>query len=165
MPLTCPPANADTFDPRWLAGRDLIYLDLHGMPGQPYWLGDDGIVALTAEQIHGASLGNAVVFAINCYLADDDSPMLDALLGAGARYVIGGSGPNLGGQETLQGASLLGFYLRTGLAAGFDPLTALSAAKSALRVHNAVLQAISAPATRRANADALEFRAFYRRRP
>lgn len=154
-PVTCPPTSEASVLDLWDGPYDFIYLDLHGRPGDTQWYGDERIVALTAEQVRGLDLQGAVVFAVNCYLGDDDSPMLEALLDAGAAYVVGGSGENYGGARRLMGAAALGMYFRSALR-GFDPLRALTLAKTVLRwgVHWP-----GSPQSR-AVADALDFRLF-----
>lgn len=167
-PLTCPPVCAAGFNPCWLAGDgerpwDLIYLDLHGQPGDTAWYGDEQIVALTEAQVRETDLGGAIVFAVNCYLADDDSPMMDALLDAGARYVIGGAGPNYGGKRAAIGAPLLGLRFRQFYNLFHDPMEALWLAKRSVGIQGRVSNAIGHKASGQADADAVEFRAFYRR--
>jgi len=154
-PITCPPISAASVLGLWDGPYDFIYLDLHGRPGDTQWYGDDRIVALTAEQVRGLDLNGTIVFAVNCYLGDDDSPMLDALLDAGAAYVIGGGGENFGGTRSLMGAAALGMYFRSALR-GLDPLRALALAKTALK------WGLHWPGGRHAEvvADALDFRAF-----
>jgi len=138
-PITCPPVTADTFQPLWLVGRQFIYFDLHGEAGQPYWAGDNGLFALTAETIRQADLGGATVFAANCHLTDTDHPMLDALLAANAGAVIGGTGVNYSGKGTTFGASLLGMWVRRMLSLGCSPDEALRLAKR--RIQAALLSA------------------------
>lgn len=155
-PLLSPPTSALNFDVAGLENKDLLYFDLHGQPDSPMWWGDEQTEALTAMQIRDANLGKAIVFAVNCYLADEGSPMLDALLDAGARFVIGGDGQNWAGKETILGASLLGLWFRRWLALGIPPLTALAWSKrnvrvSAVRKHKRLVVK-----------DALAFRAYYR---
>lgn len=162
-PLTCPPASAEYFEPSWLERRDFIYLDLHGQPGQAYWLGDEGIVALTAKQVSQARLGGAIVFATNCYLADEDSPMMDALLEAGARYVIGGQGQNWAGARIMYGAALLGWRFRQLLDLECNPLRALAIAKRWVRLGLAANRILSRESLAQAAEDALNFRVYYRR--
>lgn len=168
-PLTCPPVCAGEFEPQWLAGGEngepweLIYLDLHGKPGDRAWYGDDWAIALTERQVCSVDLGGAVVFAVNCYLADDDSPMMDALLDAGARYVIGGAGLNYGGVHTQIGASRLGQRFRQFWEMGADPLRALYLAKLAVRAQGKLGNAIGRTRIEEADADTLKFRAFYRK--
>lgn len=168
-PLTCPPVDAGEFDPQRLEGPepgtpwDLIYLDLHGQSGDTAWYGDDWLPALTEEQVRSVDLGGAVVFAINCYLADDDSPMMDALLDAGAQYVIGGPGLNYGGVSSMIGASMMGSLFRRFYGLYKDPLKALGLAKVAIRAHGAMSNALGSPRIEEADEDTLEFRAFYRK--
>lgn len=162
-PVTCPPASVEDFEPGWLENRDLLYFDLHGAPGEGFWCGDGGIVALTAAQIAQVPLNNTIVFAANCYLADEDSPMMDALLEAGARYVIGGDGMNWAGQRRLYGASLLGLAIRQMMAAGIDPLTALTIGKKRLMLQLAGSKLLQRQDLAEAARDTLAFRAYYRR--
>lgn len=164
QPHTCPPTTSATFDPRWLEGRDLLYFDLHGEPGEALWRGDDGVIALTATQILEADLGRSIVFAANCHLADEDSPMLEALLDAGARYVIGGDGKNWGGQRALFGATLLGYAFRQAMAMGVEPLQALTWAKRRVKLDLTVEKYLRRrPQQQLAAEDTLAFRAYYRR--
>lgn len=162
-PLTCPPASAEVFEPSWLEERDLLYFDLHGQPGKPTWYGDEGIVALRAAQITLCSLDGAIVFATNCYLADEESPMMDALLEAGARYVIGGQGPNWAGERSLYGAALLGWRFRQLLERGIDPLRAMALAKKWIGL-GMIAHRLLGRATRvQTDKDTLAFRIYYRR--
>jgi len=168
--VTCPPASSDMFNLLWLTGRQLLYFDLHGSPGAGFWHGDDGIIALTAEQVRSVDLGGAVVFATTCYLADQDSPMLDALLDAGASYVIGGDGQNWAGvSRRLYGASLLGFWFRRLFMMGVPPLKALAVAKRAIRWQlrlgrhlEAAARGMGTKARIEAAKDTLNFRAYYK---
>ena len=156
IPLTSPPSTVYNFDLALLENNDLLWFDLHGLPGQSCWLGDDRTLAMTATELRKADLRGTIVFALNCYLADEDSPMLDALLDAGARYVIGGDGQNWAGPRTLWGASLLGLWFRWLLAWGVPPLKALAWAKRRVRL------SMLKRGKRLAAKDTLEFRAYYR---
>jgi hypothetical protein len=127
-PLASPPLTAADFDPALLAGHDFIYLDLHGGPDDPHWYGDAG-PAVTAEQLRQAQLGGAVVFATNCDLGDAVSPMLDALLAAGASCVIAGAGTNYAGTTQATDAAALGQNFRAQLELGLHPVAALERAK------------------------------------
>lgn len=111
-PLTSPPLTADGFDPAWLAGYDLLYLALHGNPGEFCLYGDNYEVALRAEQVRQARLGGAGVFAASCFMGDAASPMRAAFLAAGAAWVLAGAGPNFSGYTTPAGAALLGLWVR-----------------------------------------------------
>lgn len=163
-PLTCPPASAEDFEPALLENRDFLYFDLHGAPGEPFWYGDDGIVALMADQIVQVPLNGAIVFAINCYLADEDSPMMDALLNAGALYVIGGNGKNWGSKRRLYNASLLGWWVRRMMELGVHPLGALTIAKRRLQLELAAHRVMQAKDLEEAARDTLNFRAYHRRK-
>ena len=156
-PITCPPARADTFNPDQLEGYDLLYFDLHGMPGDPRMYGDEHIVALRADQILEADLKDVIVFASTCYLAEEDSPVMDAFLDAGAVYVIGGDGKNWSPLKSASsGAALLGKNFRAILNLGFEPLWALSLAKQVVR--------LKLRGSRSVKRDTLAFRAYYRDR-
>ena len=161
-PLTSPPLVAAMFEPHWLEVHDLLYFDLHGGPGDPHWYGDDGTVALTTSEISRADLGGAVVFASNCHLADEGSPTLDALLAAGARYVIGGDGRNWGSERALYGAHLLGLWIRRLLAREADPLWALTIAKRRLGLQLTTERLLKRKDHEHAARDTLGFRAYHR---
>jgi hypothetical protein len=121
-----------TFDPGLLAGRDLVWLKLHGIEGQRYWYGDDYTTALSAAQLAQADLEGAVVFVSNCWLADhfgEPGPMLRALAQANPRAIIGGSGYNYALPDRLGGTDLLGLYVRVFLQVGFAAFNALRFAK------------------------------------
>lgn len=162
-PRLSPPTSMASFDLAWLEGRDLLYFDLHGQPGAEYWLGDHGIIALTAKQVRSVDLGGAVVFAVNCHLADEDSPMLDALLDAGARYVIGGDGRNWAGTRGVYGASEVGMWMRRMMVVGYNPLRALALAKRIVRAKMPVDEYLGHKGRVFAADDALGFRAYERK--
>lgn len=123
-PLVAPP---DTLD---LAARpDLLYLALHGRPGDPVLYGDFDWPALHAGAIQGDWRG-VVVFAATCYLPD--TPFLAAFTQAGA-VVIAGRGENYTPVHQLAGASLLGLWVRRALAWGARPDLALALAKWRVR--------------------------------
>ena len=131
-PALCPPITQESFRGGWLEYRDLIVFKLHGRHGEPYWMGDRGEIALLARNLEDVHLDGAVVFAENCWLPE--SPMLEALLDAGASAVVGGSGVNYGGTATMAGADLLGLYFRWALEHGGRPEGALLFAKLRLRL-------------------------------
>jgi hypothetical protein len=168
-PLTSPPVKAETFDPQWLVGHDLLFIDLHGEPGDAAWYGDYRIPALTATQVRSVDLRGTGVFATSCYLGDADSPMLDALLDAGAAYVIGGDSRNYAGETLMLGASLLGHHFRSWLSLGAGPRKALSLAKQMLkaRMGLSIVRRKAQKGQRRhddvADLDTLEFRMFVRK--
>lgn len=146
--VTTPPVSLNEFRPGWLEYRDLIMLKLHGWPGDPIMWGDDCVVALSVGMLHQVNLGGAIVFAANCHLPE--SPVLQALLDAGASCVIGGQGTNYGGVEQMTGADLLGAYFRRALEAGAEPGRALRIAKATML--------LSWPSL--ANSDARQFELF-----
>ncbi len=134
-PLLSPPVTMDTFNPTWLEGYNLVYVKLHGLPNQPFWYGaistEISCTALSADQVRQANLTDTIVFVANCYLPE--SPMLQALLDAGAKAVIGGPGQNYGRPHSVDGADLLGLFFRYFLTWGLPTSTALRAAKLRLR--------------------------------
>lgn len=162
-PVTCPPWDAATFDIAQLEGHDLLYFDFHGLPGAAYFFEEiergsmgmaERVKALTAAQIESADLSGAVVFALSCYLGDENSPMLDALLSAGASYVVGGEGKNWAATKRITGANRLGLYFRKSLERGKSPLEALTRAKRLL--------SLTISPARETVRDTLAFRAYYR---
>ena len=107
---TSPPVTVATFDSAWLESREVIYLDLHGLPGARY-LYAGGEYALAVDAVRGAHLDGAVVFATSCYMPE--TPFLRAFLDAGASAVITGEGQNWGGRWKLTGAAKLAWeFLR-----------------------------------------------------
>jgi hypothetical protein len=126
-PLTSPPASWRTISPRTLEGHDFIYINLDGAAGSPYWYGDGWETALSAAQIQAADLAGVGVFVASCHLPE--SPMLPALLVAGAAWVIGGAGVNWSSRRRLAGADLLGLWVRRAVGWGWEPERALRLAK------------------------------------
>lgn len=155
-PLTCPPTSSATFEADWLTGYDLLLFDLHGEPADDTWYGDAHYPALTAATVRQANLGGAVVVGLNCHLADSTSPMLDALLSAGASYVVAGDGVNYAGTTKVMGAGTLAMWVRRFLARNIPLPRALWLAKVALKTEMAMGHNIEAAA------DALKFKAFVR---
>ena len=169
-PVTCPPVNAKTFDPRWPEGHRFVYFDLHGLEGKDYWFEmvkepePMRIVAMTAALLSKCYLDGAVVFAANCYLANKGSSMMTALFDAGARCVVGGDGENWAGNTwQLYGADLLGMWFRRWLRLGLSPTKALALAKEPVRRK---LKRHTKKGKRKkalAAADTLAFRVYYKK--
>ena len=157
QPLLSPPITAEIFDPAWLTGYDFLYLKLHGLPEEIYWYGDDWTTALRATQILAANLERTVVFVANCHLFQANngqhptSPFLTALLGAGARAVVGGAGQNFAKCHTIHGADRLGQTFRRLLQLHLPPYTAFRLTQLALTAR---------PYKNLADLDALNFRYF-----
>lgn len=157
-PSTCPPQMAGgplslPVGPlAMLDGGDgrlrLLYLALHGRPGEDTLYGDEGIPALTADQVRAWDLAECTVFAATCYLPE--TPFLAAFTRAGA-VVIAGRGPNFSPARSLAGASLLGRWVRRGLAWGLPPRAALALGKARVAVQLG---------NRAAARDALEFQLY-----
>ena len=152
-PLLSPPTVAESFSPLALEGHDFLYFKLHGMPDQVFWYGDRWVTALRADQILAANLTGTVVFAANCHLNAHPSPMLHALLDAGAAAVIAGSGANYAMSSRVYAADLLGLWVRRALQAHARPRLALTLAKARLAL---------IPCKDAATRDALQFRIFRR---
>jgi hypothetical protein len=184
-PLTSPPLTREDAEVllRWMAWAEFVYVDLHGAAGGTCWLGDGHVAAVAASQLAAGPrlaaatqlravsphdgetagregwLGGTVVFAANCHLGDRDSPMMDALLDAGARYVVAGEGPNAGPKAgRLYGAPLLGLWFRRLVGVGVGPLRALGWAKQVVRVDEVLVGGEVAAA----NVDAVGFRVYVR---
>jgi hypothetical protein len=159
--ITCPPILQYDFKYQWLEGHDVIYFDLHGRPGDSQWYGDGNAPALAESQIRKANLSGTVVFALNCFLSDDDSPMMDALLDAGATYVIGGEGKNWADDSIIMhGATKLAQYFIGFMRLSVPPLKALSMAKMRLKVSLATNKLTGKSGF--VAKDTLQFRAYYR---
>ena len=128
QPLTSPPLTLATFDPQVMAGADVVFFKLHGLEGQPFWYGDNGITACSAEQIAGSPLKGAFVFIANCF-GGNGSPMVQATFDAGAECVITGTGPNIAGITQAAGADDLGRCWRGALGLGRDAAGAFRVAR------------------------------------
>ena len=134
-PVLCPPVTAETFDPTELPSYDLLYFKLHGLPNEAFWYGDDWVTALNTDHFKGLDLSNTVIFVANCFLSariGETSPMLTAMLRAGAKAVIGGPGENFARSNRIDGADLLGHRLRLILTTGAKPKMAFHAAMMSL---------------------------------
>lgn len=133
-PLTSPPITLQTFNPACLNGAEFLYIKLHGLPNQPFWYGDDYLTALSANLVSQANLSGCVAFVASCHLPE--SPMLQALLDAGCKAVIGGSGLNYAGRHHITGADLLGLIFRRAYATTHNPVLAFKIAKGYLLTCN-----------------------------
>ena len=143
FPCTTPPFNTDTIHPAWFEGQDFLYFKLHGLPGQSSWYSNNLTTAITARQIRRLDLRGTTVFVANCYLWHSDTPggpagrapMLHALLGAGARAVVGGSGINYARARSVYGADVLGQAFRQLIGLGFSPRAAFRLGMLRVRLH------------------------------
>lgn len=131
QPILSPPFNAEVFKPSIFQSYDLLYIKLYGLENQPYWVNKQDRIVLDAEQVGSLNLKGTTVFVANCYLPD--SPMLAALLQAGAKAVVGGDGFNYFRKSKLAGADLLGLNFRRALQMGLSPKKALAVAKAPLK--------------------------------
>ena len=162
-PLTSPPMHFEQFSPGLLAGQDLLYFALHGLPDQPYWYGDDYLTAMSTDAFLHLDLSRTVVFVACCHFTA--GPFLPAIQACHPRALIAGNGENYARTETLVGANLLGFFLRRALAAHVPPNLALASARYRLFLHTNRLRANTndRPLDARtnqdiaANTDALQF--------
>lgn len=125
-PLSAPPVRLATFDPAVLSGAGLLYVCLHGLPGQPFWYGSTWETAVSADQIDRADLRGAVVYLAGCY---GQGPMTDALLAAGAAAVVGDSDLTHAGYFLPTGSNGLGRLFVRALRAGLSAADALGAAR------------------------------------
>ena len=129
-PLTSPPITLATFDPRLLDGQDLVTFKLHGLDGQPYWYGDGGITACSADQLAQARLPGALVFVANCW-GGAQSPMIQALQAAMVAALC----------RQIDGADVLGYVWRHMVELGFDAETGLRLGKIMARYRRPRLKA------------------------
>jgi hypothetical protein len=131
--ITCPPLSLEDMVPQLFERQDLLYFNLHGVPSQPYYYGDDWVTAISADLIRKASLASCGVFLGACF-TNRQHPMVRALFDAGAAYIVGGDGPNYGSGSSLIGSDLLGKWFVTFLRLGLGPDRALAAAKLRLKI-------------------------------
>ncbi len=136
---SCPPYSRKilpyglTLRPSSIIGPlGFLYLALHGRPGDAALYGDNRISALTVDQVRGLDLSGCIVFAISCYLPE--TPFLQAFFDAGASAIIAGPGENQTGPSVLEGAALLGAWVRRGLGWGLPARRALVLAKLRMRM-------------------------------
>lgn len=110
-PVTSPPTTFDVFNPHWLLNNNFLYFQLHGLPDQEWWYGDEWTTAMHCSAIEDLRLPGVVVFVANCHFNDH---WKNAWSRTGA-IVYGGEGPNWAQARGLSGAALLGYYLRQAL--------------------------------------------------
>lgn len=164
-PLCCPPVMAESFDPLWLEGHDLLYFRLHGFAGQHnVWYGEhpemketvpealwgasiQSYPALLAKTIERADLSGSIVVVANCYGADN-LIFASAFYDAGAIAVIAAPGPNFAAGSDVIGADSLVKTMLDNLQRGMDTKKALAWARANLLF----------TAWREADRDALGFR-------
>ncbi|MCC6192051.1 MAG: hypothetical protein IT318_23730 [Anaerolineales bacterium] len=140
QPLTSPPVFLDSFDPHVLDERRFLFFKLHGLEGQPYWYGDGAVTACSAEQLRTARLDGAMAFAANCW-GGVGSPMVQALLAAGAAAVVTGEGLNWAGTRRVDGIDVMALAWRKFLELGFSAEVALRVGKSVARLRRPRLAA------------------------
>ena len=93
-PLLSPPESDETIDLTKATTADMVYLNLHGFPEQPYLYGQkDGVIgptALSADHIAKHDWSNVVVFAEVCFsAADGGGEIAKAFLKRGAKAFVG----------------------------------------------------------------------------
>jgi hypothetical protein len=123
-PFTSPPLAADSLSIEALYAP-IVYIRLHGMPGQPYLYGDPGLItALSAKQVIKANFNESDVFLEGCY----GDMMADAFLCAGARSVSGSRAPTWGRRWRLGPSSIVGREWLHQILSGKSPETAMQIA-------------------------------------
>jgi hypothetical protein len=119
FPITCPPFDVRTFDPKVFEWADFIWIGLHGVSDRPDYLYGDEIVskpfpirleALRVEGIADLNLTDKLVYAATCYMPSTNFP--EAFRAAGAT-VVGGEGKNYGSHKRIVGVDKLGRALMT----------------------------------------------------
>lgn len=153
MPAVSPPLTIETFRPDMISPCNLLYIKLHGLPGQKFLYGTNLITAVSAEQIRQCNLKETIVFAATCFFPE--SGLMPAFFDAGVTAIIAGRGENYADRTVVAGADLLGIYVRKLTRIRATPETAL---KIAIRVLDNKL------ALRKSGkaADALSFEVFRR---
>ena len=129
-PITSPPVTAETLDLTRITAP-VVYIRLHGFPGQPYLYGDPGLMtALTAEQVKAWDFTGSLVFLDGCY----GIGFAGAFLTAGAVAVAGADRVTWGRKWRLGPAQIVGQgwlkALSRGETAGDALETALKEVKS-----------------------------------
>lgn len=114
-PVAFPPRGGGEFDVHLLECRDLIYVCLHGLAGQPYLYGDRFETAISADQIRGLNLGGAVVYMAGCF---GDGPVADAFLEAGSSAIVGDRDTTWAGTWLPLGSNRLGRLFVRGMRQG-----------------------------------------------
>jgi len=140
--ITCPPTTPATLNPQALE-VDLLFLNLHGFPQQPYLYGDRWLTALSSANLATLNLSQSVVVVSACFFPS--SPIHKRLLSlplGPPRLLIAGSGPNYTNPSYLSGPALLTLHLRRLLSLHVPPRLALSLSKGLLRLHPPTLAAL-----------------------
>lgn len=105
-PLLCPPRiPRHVLWPNWTIA-EFVYIDLHGVPGDPEWLYADGERVLHIGDVDG--LPQVVVFATTCHLQETD--FYDIF--RRDHTLICGDGRNYGERDRAIGAPLLALWFR-----------------------------------------------------
>ena len=104
----------------------VVYLRLHGFPGQPFLYGDgpEHYTALGTDQIRQADFQGSMVFLEGCYGLE----MAQAFLDAGAAAAVGCSVPTWGRSWRLGPSSQVGREWLRQIRAGLDASDALGLA-------------------------------------
>ncbi len=96
---------------------DLVLIYLHPSADGRAWVDAQGAPVLTLDQVQVLELGGSIIFVGACYGLENER-LLEALFAAGARAIIAGPGPNVGGQAGFAGADILATALRAALQIG-----------------------------------------------
>ena len=143
-PLLSPPLNDKSFNPNMIEGYDLLVFNLHGNENDTVWYGEDKepnsigirtrVPVITQDHILAADLSGTVVFAVNCYLGDEMSPMKAALWASGVKAILSGDQLNYGGVYKPAGADHLGIAFRWALGMRLTPRLAAVLARLYVRL-------------------------------
>ena len=129
-PLTSPPLTAGDIDMAQLKAP-IIYIRLHGLPGQPFFYGDPGrATALSASQVRATDFAGSLVFLEGCYGAE----MAEAFLDAGARAVTGSGDATWGRAYRLGPSSKVGRAWLQSVRRGEPVRAALKAALNTVKI-------------------------------
>lgn len=132
IPITAPPATAETPGLIESLSADILYIRLHGMEDQPYLYSEPGwTTALSVDQIKDRKdlFENTAVFLEGC----EGVEMSDAFMAAGAQLVIGSNRTTYGKRIGLGPSSKIG---RTWLKAYRKTKDATGAMKKAIKKVN-----------------------------
>jgi hypothetical protein len=107
---------------------DIVYIRLHGLPGQPFLYGDPGWnTALGEDQVRGADAAlfkDSLVFLEGCFGAG----MADAFIYAGAKSVIGNTESTISRPLTVGPSSKVGQRWLSNINKGMSSEDAIRAA-------------------------------------
>jgi len=134
---TSPPLDYSNINMKEMEDCSILVFNLHGMPRNPMWFGSgpNGMtLAIRDDMFNGLDLSKAIVIAENCFGEDpdtpeEDSPMTTAIVKAGAKAIVGGTGLNYGGSYTSIGSDIIAKWTIWGLQKGWTVKWSLMVAK------------------------------------